>query len=76
MDGELGSMGSGVGILLKGPDRFKVCYPLRFDFLASDNMAEYESRLNGMQIAMGVGVTDLRINSDTQLVVNQIKGVY
>lgn len=58
-------MESGTRILLKGLDGFKVCYVLWFDFLASKNMAEYEALLNGMQIAIEVIVTDLRINSDS-----------
>lgn len=66
----------GVGILLKGPDGFKVCYTIQFDFPASNNMVEYEVLLNSIQITMEVGVTDLRMNNDSQLVVNHIKGVY
>lgn len=76
VDGASGSTGSEAGILLKGPDGFKVCYALHFGFLASNNMAKYEALLNGMQIALEVGATDLRINNDSQLVVNKIKGVH
>lgn len=64
MDGALGSTGSGARILLKGPDGFKVCYALRFDFLASNNMAEYEALINSIQIAMEVRANNLGINSD------------
>lgn len=67
---------SGARILLKDPYEFRVCYALCFRFLASNNMAEYESLINGMKIALGVGATDLRINSNSQLIVNQITGVY
>lgn len=76
MDGASSSTGSGAGILLKGPYEFKVCYSMCFRFLASNNMAEYETFLNRMKIALEVGATDLRINNNSQLVVNQIKGVY
>lgn len=76
MDGASDSTGSGAGVLLKGPGEFKLCYALRFDFLASNNMAIYEALINGMQIAIEVRVLDLKISSDSQLVINQIKGVY
>lgn len=66
VDGVSGSMGSGAGILLKGPEGLKVGYALQFDSSISNNMAEYEALLNGLQIAIEVGVTDLRINSDSQ----------
>lgn len=72
MDKASGSIGSGARILLKGLDGFKVCYTLHFDFLASNNMVEYKALVKSMQIAMEVRATDLRINSDSQLVVNQI----
>ncbi|XP_043809522.1 uncharacterized protein LOC110605970 [Manihot esculenta] len=76
VDGASSAKGSGVGIMLKGPEGFKVCYALRLEFDATNNMAEYEALINGMLIAMEVGATDLEINSDSQLVVNQITGAY
>ena len=42
MDGASGAGGSGAGIILKGPEGFKVCYALRLEFNASNNVAEYE----------------------------------
>ncbi|XP_043806645.1 uncharacterized protein LOC122721793 [Manihot esculenta] len=62
--------------MLSGPEGFKVCYALRLDFNASNNVAEYEALINGMLIAMKVGATDLEINSDSQLVISQITGAY
>ncbi|XP_043811565.1 uncharacterized protein LOC122723477 [Manihot esculenta] len=76
VDGASSAGGSGAGIMLKGPEGFKVCYALRLEFKASNNVAEYEALINGMIIAMEVGVTDLEINSDSQLVINQITGAY
>ncbi|XP_021609076.1 uncharacterized protein LOC110612606 [Manihot esculenta] len=76
VDGAWNTIGIGAGILLKGPHEFKVCYALHCGFSASNNKAEYEAPLNRMHIALGVGATDLRINSDSQLVVNQVTGVY
>ena len=40
------------------------------EFKASNNMAEYEALVNGMLVALEVGVTDLEVNSDSQLVIN------
>ncbi|XP_021616631.1 uncharacterized protein LOC110617941 [Manihot esculenta] len=76
MDGASGARGSGAGIMLKGPEGFKVCYALRLEFSASNNVAKYEALINGMLVAMEVGETDLEVNSDSQLVVNQITGAY
>ncbi|XP_043815322.1 uncharacterized protein LOC122724430 [Manihot esculenta] len=76
VDGASGAGGSGAGVMLKGPEGFKVCYALHLKFSASNNVADYEALINGMLIAMEVGVTDLEVNSDSQLVVNQITGAY
>ncbi|XP_043811052.1 uncharacterized protein LOC122723320 [Manihot esculenta] len=76
VDGASGAGGSGAGILLKGPGEFKVCYALRLEFKASNNVVEYEALINGMLTAMEVGATDLKVNSDSQLVINQITGAY
>ncbi|XP_021592040.1 uncharacterized protein LOC110599777 [Manihot esculenta] len=75
-DGASSTAGSGAGVMLKGPEGFKVCYALRLEFGASNNIAEYEALINEMLIAMEIGATDLKINSDSQLVVNQITGAY
>ncbi|XP_043815293.1 uncharacterized protein LOC122724412 [Manihot esculenta] len=76
IDGASGAGGSSAGIQLKGPGEFKVCYALRLEFKASNNVAEYEALINGMLVAMEVGATDLEVNSDSQLVINQITGAY
>ncbi|XP_043816626.1 uncharacterized protein LOC122724822 [Manihot esculenta] len=76
VDGASRTGDSGAGIMLKGPKGFKICYALCLEFTASNNVAEYEALINGMLIAMEVGVTDLEINSDSQLVINQITGAY
>ncbi|XP_021607732.1 uncharacterized protein LOC110611653 [Manihot esculenta] len=47
-----------------------------FSWSASNNVAKYEALINGTMIAMEVRVTDLAINSDSQLVINQITGAY
>ncbi|XP_043815815.1 uncharacterized protein LOC122724575 [Manihot esculenta] len=76
VDGASGTEGSGAGIMLKGPEDFKVCYALRLEFKASNNAAEYKALINGMLVALEVGVTYLEINSDSQLVINQVTGMY
>ncbi|XP_043804435.1 uncharacterized protein LOC122721306 [Manihot esculenta] len=54
VDGASGAGGSGAGVMLKGPEGFKVCYALRLEFRASNNAAEYEALINGMLVAMEI----------------------
>ncbi|XP_004297908.1 PREDICTED: uncharacterized protein LOC101304089 [Fragaria vesca subsp. vesca] len=67
---------SGAGIILETPDGFKHEYALEFQFKASNNAAEYEALIGGLQLARGIGVERVEIFSDSQLVVNQVNGSF
>ncbi|XP_077247223.1 uncharacterized protein LOC143886939 [Tasmannia lanceolata] len=68
--------GCGTGRVLTGPDNFIIDYALRFGFHASNNEAEYETLLARMNLAVQTGAQILRAYCDSQLVANQIQGVY
>ena len=51
-------------------------YPLRFSFQASNNEAEYEALIAGLQLAKEMKVESLEIYSDSQLVVCKITNEY
>lgn len=75
-DGSSCKTGTGAGVVILGPDDFKCEYALRFNFKATNNMAEYEALLLGLKIAKELKVQDLLVKSDSQLVVSQIDGTY
>nr|XP_027060996.1 uncharacterized protein LOC113687629 [Coffea arabica] len=76
VDGASSKEGSRTGLLLTSPTGEELTYALRFDFPASNNEAEYEALLTGLRIAHQMGVTAIKVRSDSQLVVNQIRGEY
>ena len=51
-------------------------YAIRIGFKTTNNEAEYETLLAGLRVAIELGVKFLDIFSDSQLVVNQVKGDY
>nr|GEY25518.1 ribonuclease H-like domain-containing protein [Tanacetum cinerariifolium] len=53
-----------------------VTYALRFRFNATNNEAEYEALIAGLQIAGQMGVQNLQANVDSKLVANQVNGIY
>jgi ribonuclease HI len=63
-----------VGVLLLSPqgDQFK--YMVHLDFKATNNMAEYEALLFGLSTAMSLGVRQLLVKGDSQLIIKQVKG--
>jgi ribonuclease HI len=47
---------------------------VHLDFKATNNMAEYEALLFGLSIALSLGVQQLLIKRDSQLIIKQVKG--
>ncbi|XP_071916083.1 uncharacterized protein [Coffea arabica] len=76
VDGSSNSEGSGTGLLLEDPQGEICSYALRFDFAASNNEAEYEAVIAGLQLARKLGATHILVYNDSQLVVCQILGEY
>jgi ribonuclease HI len=64
--------GAGAGLLFISPLGKHVRYVLRLHFPASINMAEYEALVNGLRIAVELGVRRLDARGDSQLVIDQV----
>ncbi|XP_074358004.1 uncharacterized protein LOC141697496 [Apium graveolens] len=47
---------------------------IHFKFYVTNNDAEYEALINGLKLALEVGVVNLIVQSDYELVVNQVNG--
>nr|XP_027102846.1 uncharacterized protein LOC113724106 [Coffea arabica] len=76
VDGSSNSEGNGAGLLLEDPQGEVCSYALRFDFVASNNEAEYEAVIAGLQLARKLGASHILVYSDSQLIVCQILGEY
>ncbi|XP_034711358.1 uncharacterized protein LOC117933893 [Vitis riparia] len=76
VDGASRSSGSGVGLLLKAPTGERLEQSIRLDFPASNNEAEYEVILSGLNLATTLNASKVKIHSDSQLVVGQILKEY
>jgi ribonuclease HI len=68
--------GKGVGIMLQAPSGnvFKFAYRLEFD--ATNNVAEYEALLLGLEVCKDMGVKCLNIKGDSDLVIQQLKNKF
>jgi ribonuclease HI len=71
-DGSLMKTGVGAGLLFISPLRKHVRYVIRLHFPASNNVAEYEALVNGLRIAVELGVQRLDTHGDSQLVIDQV----
>jgi ribonuclease HI len=71
-DGSLMKTGASAGLLFISPLGKHLCYVLRLHFPASNNVAEYEALVNGLCIAIELGVRRLDARGDSQLVIDQV----
>jgi ribonuclease HI len=71
-DGSLMKTGAGTGLLFISPLGKHLRYVLRLHFPASNNVAEYEALVNGLRIAIELGVRRLDARGDSQLVIDQV----
>jgi ribonuclease HI len=71
-DGSLMKTGAGAGLLFISPLGKHLRYVLRLHFLASNNVVEYEALVNGLRIAIELGVRRLDARGDSQLAIDQV----
>ena len=76
IDRASGSQGFGARIILTGPSKIQIRYTVKLKHNAINNAAEYEALLTGLKLALEVRAEHLKVYSDSQLVVNQVKDIY
>ncbi|XP_074327932.1 uncharacterized protein LOC141665845 [Apium graveolens] len=74
VDRAVGNEGAGAGIVLVSPEGHHLMSVIHFKFYATNHDAEYEALINGLKIALEMGVRNLIARSDSELVVNQVNG--
>jgi ribonuclease HI len=71
-DGSLKLQGVGAGILFIAPGGEQLKYALQLLFPASNNAAEYEALIHGLNIAVSLSIKKLMIYEDSLVVISQI----
>jgi ribonuclease HI len=61
-----------VGLVFISPLGVRMKYMVQLHFSASNNAAEYEALINGLQIAVKLGIKRLEIRGGSELVVGQV----
>jgi ribonuclease HI len=73
-DGSARNKKAGVGVVLIDPNGEQVKYMVLLDFEATNNMAEYEALIFELAVALSLGVRQLLVKGDSQLVIKQVWG--
>jgi ribonuclease HI len=51
-----------------------VKYMVHLEFKATNNMAEYEALIFGLSAALSLGICQLLVKGDSQLIIKQVHG--
>ncbi|MHB1326509.1 MAG: Nif3-like dinuclear metal center hexameric protein [Thermoleophilia bacterium] len=65
-----------IGAVLAGPDGETVDTIASYIGEATNNVAEYQAMISGVELAIDRGITRLAIFSDSELIVRQLEGAY
>jgi ribonuclease HI len=73
-DGSARQQGGGGGVVLIDPSGDQVKYMVHLEFKATNNMAEYEVLIFGLSAALSLGIRQLLVKGDSQLIIKQVRG--
>ena len=75
MDGSSTLYARGIGIILKSSEGDKLKYAAHLQYQTTNNEAEYETLLKGLELAKSLEVDSIVIQGDSQLIINQVNGM-
>ncbi|CAM8988114.1 unnamed protein product [Rhodiola kirilowii] len=75
-DGAARRDGAGAGVVFVSPENHLLPFSFTLTQLCSNNMAEYQALLLGLQMARQISIDKMDIYGDSQLVINQVLGDY
>jgi ribonuclease HI len=61
-------------VVLVDPSEDQVKYMVHLEFKATNNMAEYEALIFGLSAALSLGIRQLLMKGDSQLIIKQVCG--
>jgi len=71
-DGSLMKTGASAGLVFISPLGVRMRYAIQLHFPASNNAAEYEAHVNGLHIAIELGIKRLDARGDSRLIIDQV----
>lgn len=72
-DGSRNRNGAGAGVMLVSPTQIRYYFSFRLQFSCTNNVAKYESLIQGLLLAQKRGIQALKVYGDSELVVNQVR---
>ena len=76
MDGSSTLHAGGIGVVLKSLEADTLKRKVRLHYQTTNNEAEYEALLKGLELAKSLGAELVLVQGDAQLVIGQVNGTY
>jgi ribonuclease HI len=73
-DGSARQQVGGAGVVVIDPNGDQVKYMVHLKFKATNNMAEYEALIFGLSAALSLGIRQLLVKGDSQVIIKQVRG--
>jgi len=75
-DGSAGREGAGAGIWITSPNDDSKFYSYKLNFDCTNNMAEYEYLILGLEVLLKLKARNIFVFGDSELVIKQVEGAY
>jgi ribonuclease HI len=75
-DGASSSEGAGSGVVFISPCQEAISMSYKLEFKTTNNVAEYEALVLGMRAAKEMGIKEIAIFGDVELIIQQVRNVY
>ncbi|KAM2359444.1 hypothetical protein ACFX1X_008155 [Malus domestica] len=75
-DGSARADGAGAGVVFMSPQRQILPYSFQLSELCSNNVAEYQALIIGLQMAINMEITTLEVYGDSKLIISQLLTEY
>jgi ribonuclease HI len=75
-DGASSSIGAGAGVVFISPCQEIISLSYKLEFEITNNVAEYEALVLGMRAAKEMGIKEMVVFGDAELIIQQVKNIY
>jgi ribonuclease HI len=75
-DGASSKGGVGTGVVFVSPVQETISLSYKLEFEATNNVAEYEALVLGLRAAKDMGIKEISVFGDAELIIQQIRNIY